>query len=152
MKDVLYGIDKWVTDLIWRWLGLNDLLEGINDAHRRSALVANKLVAVNKRLDQIETQYSDAIRRSNDALEMANTLNETGKQLVKHFDLAVDMNIHDESWAVLCIRGKQERLYFLDLRGADGEQIRSLLERYSGTRQSVDTPYGMQGIKPIRKL
>jgi hypothetical protein len=86
-------------------------------------------------------------------LSKAEQLTDTGKRLMQHFEIGIDVGVHDESWAVLCVHGSKELLYFIDMRDSNMQEVRDMLTRYAGTRQTVDAPYGMvKNIKPYKAI
>ncbi len=153
-----------MRELIRRWLGITSIenkvasaFKTIEQSNERSSVrtkhLGKHIDAVDKQLQDLDHRWASLSTQSQNAMERAVTLNRTGKQILEHFNLAVDANMYGESWAVFVVGGpKQPRVYFIDLRDANFKDIEELVTRYNGVRQAVDTPYGMPSIKPLRRL
>lgn len=153
-----------MRELIRRWLGIPSIeskvasaFKTIEQSNERSSIRAKHLGkhidAVDKQLQDLDHRWASLSTQSRNALERAVKLNNTGKQILEHFNLAIDANMYGDSWAVfVAANEKQPRVYFIDLRGATVKDIEEMVNRYNGIHQTVDTPYGMPTIKPLKRL
>jgi hypothetical protein len=150
-----------IRNAVQKWLGI-DTLEGetkqLFKVHgsldkRIRKLDTEKVADIDKRLGQLRHEWASLSTQSQSALERAVVLTATAKHILEHFELAVDVGIQDPSWAVLIVHDpKRPQATFIDLRGADMEHIHMVLEQFNGIRQTVDTPFGVSDLGPVKKV
>ena len=62
--------------------------------------------------------------------------------LFKTINVGVDVGFKSRSWAVICLDGKPEIVYFLDLGREDSKDVRNFLRRYKKSNLTIDEPPG----------
>lgn len=124
------------------------LNQQVNSIWKTNTSQNERIEAIRKYYDSRITNLEHISAQAKGALSKAEQLTATSERLMQHFEISADIGVRDDSWAVLCVHGSKELLYFIDMRGSDMQQVRDMLMRYAGTRQTVDAPYGY--VKPIK--
>jgi len=57
-------------------------------------------------------------------------------------DVGADVHERSDSWAVVCIDGKQSYVKFVRLEKSNIREISDFLKRYERSNKVIDTPYG----------
>jgi hypothetical protein len=67
---------------------------------------------------------------------------------VLHVGIDVAGHSRDSSWAVIAVRGKEDRVYFYDLGKGDAQSVHQFLERLPKNRCAVDAPQYL----PVKRI
>lgn len=57
-------------------------------------------------------------------------------------NVGVDVDYNRYSWAVICIDGRPEYVKFVDLTGAEAQDIKSFVNQFGKKKAVVDSPFG----------
>lgn len=105
------------------------------------------LANIERRLNESLAQFNEAREELKKAKEDLNTahremadLQEFVKGLV---DVGVDINPHDGSWAVVCLKGRPEYVKFVDLGKQDIRVIVDFLKRFEYNNLTIDSPFSI---------
>lgn len=61
-------------------------------------------------------------------------------------EVGVDIHMHSESWAVVCLNGKKEYVKFCRLESSEARDVLHFLKRFEKSNRTVDAPMGMRDL------
>lgn len=95
-------------------------------------------------LTVMDTQIERQESRIQDLDNQVNSLN----RIKSHIDVGADVGYKgNESWAVICIKGKPESVRFIDLRGVDERQLVMFLRDFEKRNMTLDLPPMLTSLK-----
>lgn len=109
-----------------------------------------------KKMDDILGKMSRIIKKLNSAAEHNELLekkirdiNETVKNTI---NIGVDVNYKSDSWAVICIKGKPERVEFINLNNCNINEILSFLNQYKVSNNIINAGVGSMQILQNKRI
>lgn len=94
-----------------------------------------------KRIDELSQSLTRLGNNVDGNQEDINILHNTIKSVVSvGADVYPNEMNRDRSWAVICIEGNYNIVKFIDMRGADYQNIMRYLKQFEGSRMVVDAP------------
>lgn len=116
---------KWLRNKLRSWLGVEKLEEDLAD-HK-------KIV--------------DILNRTNDELIVDISKLEKELNFFKSItEVGVDVHTRSNSWAVVCIAGKNEYVKFVDLQQKDARHVLQFLQGFEESHRLIDSPMGSMGM------
>jgi len=157
---------NWLKTIILRRLGLSNVIEQIETLKQKIEKLKQEIEklkqeneilrkdfktqqnSVDKRIERFKTSYDYAIQiQTKDIQQISNTLRSIAKVGV---DFANAPNVEKyghQSWAVICIEGKQDIVQFYSLNVNEAKDIYRFLNQFSRANIIQDLPYDMPKFK-----
>lgn len=130
-------IKNWIREKLIKFLLLDEMEERNSNEFKRLTKYTQR-----EELER-KADFQSIDKQLRNAQSDIETLHETIRNVVS---VGVDMrpsNLNNEkSWAVVCIEGNFNVVKFIDLHGADYQEILRYLKRFEGSRMCVDAPGG----------
>lgn len=134
---------KWLMD----YLGITQLSADVaalaksREDHEREITkkLADFLKASDNNRKVVEAELEKCFHESK-------ALSDASYALMKHFNISADIGIHEESWMVISIKGKQDLVYFRNLSGMDVRSIVNFMGQFQGTNRHIDAPRPYTGL------
>lgn len=121
---------NWLKNKLRDWLEINAMDEKIDLTEAR----------LRKRLHATQCDLYQQISE----LDIKIKLLEKELDLFKSMcDVGVDVHMKTDSWAVVCLEGKQEYVNFVRLDSRDARDVKHFLKRFEKSNRRIDAPYGM---------
>jgi hypothetical protein len=115
-------LKEWLRKKLKQFLGINEVNESLTKLHN--------IYNYNSGLLENYNSTSKEILKKNE-------------YILDQFNLAADIypSGREESWAVICIKGKPEYVRFVRLSNNDMREVHYFLKRFEGTNRIIDSPF-----------
>lgn len=124
-KKLFKKLNKWIIDNIRLWLGIKE------DLSRIGKSVDDRVLDVLQKTDRRFKDLDISIIEINRDLNVIKTTCQIG----------VDVHMKTDSWAVVCINGKQDYVNFVRLDSRDARDVKHFLKQFESSSITLDTPY-----------
>jgi len=140
-----------MKDRIKRWLGIDKLENDNEQLRKRMAIYKMHVSYMTKKLLDAEARALDAEARALEAEKSVKASSEIAMSAKNRVDRLADVFMvgldwspsgYDRSWVVICIKGKMERVQFMDVSGKDAREIKKFLSIFNSDRVTVDAGPG----------
>jgi ribosomal protein L21 len=125
---------------IKRWLGITALEKKNESLRMRLVLQRTHMIAVEKRAAEAKETAEFMKKLAHASAEKAVVAQERVEKLADLFVVGLDYSPigYDKSWVVVCIRGKMERVQFMDVSNKEAREIQKFLSMFNRENVTVD--------------
>ena len=129
-----------IKNTIKRWLGITELEKKNETLRLRLELQRTHMVEVEKRVTKAEENSAFMKRFGETAAEKSVQAVNRVEKLADLFAVGLDYSPsgYDKSWVVVCIRGKMERVQFMDVSNKEAQEIQKFLSMFNRDNVTVD--------------